>query len=125
MALLELGEQWFQHIRVLDVAVSDQQPRTFARFLPVEPDPALAFYERHRRSLPCPASVASAASDGGGREVRVIDCNECGETIKAASDEELARQLSEHMKSEHSDVEWDDEQASQSVSDQAYTATDS
>jgi predicted small metal-binding protein len=58
-------------------------------------------------------------------EVRVIDCNECGETIKAANDEELARQLSDHMKSEHSDVEWDDEQASEIVSQQAYTATDS
>lgn len=57
--------------------------------------------------------------------MRVIDCNECGETIKAANDEELARQLSEHMKSEHSDVEWNDEQGSETVSAQAYTATDS
>lgn len=57
--------------------------------------------------------------------MRVIDCNECGETIKAANDEELARRLSEHMKSEHSDVEWDDEQASEAISTQAYTATDS
>ena len=57
--------------------------------------------------------------------MRVIDCNECGETIKAANDEELARQFSEHMKSEHSDVEWDDEQAAETISNQAYTATDS
>jgi predicted small metal-binding protein len=57
--------------------------------------------------------------------VRVIDCNECGATIKAANDEELASELGKHMKSEHSDVEWDDEQASELVSKQAYEATDS
>jgi predicted small metal-binding protein len=57
--------------------------------------------------------------------LRVIDCNHCGETIKAANDEELARQFSEHMKSQHSDVEWDDGQASETISEQAYTATDS
>jgi predicted small metal-binding protein len=57
--------------------------------------------------------------------VRVIDCNVCGATIKAADDEELAGELSKRMKSEHSDVEWEDEQASQLVSSQAYDATDS
>jgi predicted small metal-binding protein len=61
----------------------------------------------------------------GGREVRVIDCNECGETLKAANDEELASELSKHMEAEHSDVEWDDEQASELISSQAYDATDS
>lgn len=72
-----------------------------------------------------PGGVACAPSDGGGREVRVIDCNECGETIRAANDEELARRFSEHMKSDHPDVEWDDEQAAETISEQAYTATDS
>jgi predicted small metal-binding protein len=57
--------------------------------------------------------------------MRVIDCNECGATIKAANDEELASELSKHMKSEHGDVEWDDERASELVADQAYDATDS
>jgi predicted small metal-binding protein len=57
--------------------------------------------------------------------MRVIDCNECGATIKAANDEELAEELSKHMKSEHPDVEWDDERASELVSAQAYDATDS
>jgi predicted small metal-binding protein len=57
--------------------------------------------------------------------MRVIDCNECGATISAASDEELAGRLSRHMKSDHADVEWDDEQASDLVADQAYDATDS
>jgi predicted small metal-binding protein len=57
--------------------------------------------------------------------VRVIDCNECGATVKAANDAELARELSEHMKSDHSDVGWDDEQTAELVSRQAYDATDS
>ena len=57
--------------------------------------------------------------------MRVIDCNECGATIKAANDEELAGELDAHMKSEHSDVEWDDEQAQELVESSAYDATDS
>jgi predicted small metal-binding protein len=57
--------------------------------------------------------------------VRVIDCNECGATISAANDEELAKELTSHMQSEHPDVEWDDERASELVSSQAYDATDS
>jgi predicted small metal-binding protein len=57
--------------------------------------------------------------------MRVIDCNECGETIEAANDEELARALDKHMKSEHSDLEWDDDQTSELVSNEAYDATDS
>jgi hypothetical protein len=57
--------------------------------------------------------------------MRVIDCNECGSTVTAANDDELAGELSRHMTSEHPDVEWDDEQAGELVSSQAYTATDS
>lgn len=57
--------------------------------------------------------------------MRVIDCNECGDTIKAANDEELARCLAGHMQSEHPEIEWDDEQTAELVSRQAYNATDS
>jgi predicted small metal-binding protein len=57
--------------------------------------------------------------------VPVIDCNECGATIKAANDNELARQLTQHMQSEHPGVEWDDDKASDLVTRQAYEATDS
>jgi predicted small metal-binding protein len=57
--------------------------------------------------------------------VRVFDCNECGATLKAANDNELAVQLTRHMREEHSDVEWDDDQASDLISRQAYSATDS
>jgi hypothetical protein len=57
--------------------------------------------------------------------VRVFDCNVCGATVKAANDEELARELDTHMRSEHPDVAWDGPQAAELVSAQAYTATDS
>jgi hypothetical protein len=57
--------------------------------------------------------------------MRVIDCNECGETLKAANDEELAAALSDHMSSEHSEVECSAEQATELVERRAYTATDS
>jgi predicted small metal-binding protein len=58
-------------------------------------------------------------------EMRVIDCNECGETLKAANDEELAESLSNHMSSEHSEVECNAEQATELVERRAYSATDS
>jgi hypothetical protein len=58
-------------------------------------------------------------------EVRVFDCNVCGATIMAANDEELARELDAHMRSEHPDVEWDGERTAELVSAQAYHATDS
>jgi len=57
--------------------------------------------------------------------MRVIDCNECGETLKAANDEELASVLSEHMSAEHSDVDCNDEEAAELVQRRAYSATDS
>ena len=57
--------------------------------------------------------------------MRVIDCNECGATIKAANDEELVSELDKHMASEHPDVEWEDESSEELVSAQAYDATDS
>jgi predicted small metal-binding protein len=57
--------------------------------------------------------------------MRVIDCNECGATIKAANDEELASELSDKMSSEHPEVEWDAEEAPELIEQQAYSATDS
>jgi predicted small metal-binding protein len=57
--------------------------------------------------------------------MRVIDCNECGATISAANDDELASELSNHMKSDHPDVDWEDERAPELVRGQAYSATDS
>jgi predicted small metal-binding protein len=55
--------------------------------------------------------------------VRVIDC-ECGTTIKAASDDELATEVREHMAEDHPGDEMSDEQLSELVADRAYDADD-
>lgn len=56
--------------------------------------------------------------------MRVIECNECGETVSAANDEELARNLGAHLREEH-DIEPDGEEISDLVHEEAYDATDS
>jgi predicted small metal-binding protein len=56
--------------------------------------------------------------------VQVIECNECGETLQAAENEELARILSQHLVAEH-DVEVDDEEVTELVESEAYEAMDS
>jgi predicted small metal-binding protein len=56
--------------------------------------------------------------------MRVIECNECGETVSAADDQELARRLAEHLQSEH-DIEPDAEELSDLVEEEAYEAMDS
>ena len=72
-------------------------------------------------------ALACSLSRGATRrpEVRVIDCNKCGETIQAANDEELVSRLGRHMNSDHPDVDWDDAQATAMVDAHAYDATDS
>jgi predicted small metal-binding protein len=55
--------------------------------------------------------------------MRVIECNECGETISAANDKELAAHLAAHLQSEH-DIDVDDADLAEMV-DEAYDATDS
>jgi predicted small metal-binding protein len=56
--------------------------------------------------------------------MRVIECNECGETISAANDEELTAHLSEHLRSEH-DLEPDADEVQDLIHEQAYDAMDS
>ncbi len=56
--------------------------------------------------------------------MRVIECNECGETISAANDDELARHLAEHMRDEH-DQQPDEGEVTDLVHETAYDATDS
>lgn len=56
--------------------------------------------------------------------MRVIECDECGDTITAASDTELAGRLKAHMRSEH-DTELDDDDAAELIDGEAYEATDS
>jgi predicted small metal-binding protein len=55
--------------------------------------------------------------------MRVIECNECGETVSAADDEELVSRLSEHLASEH-DIETEEDEVTDLVHEQAYDATD-
>jgi predicted small metal-binding protein len=56
--------------------------------------------------------------------MRVIECDECGETITAATDEELASRLGAHMRSEH-DNQLDGEELEELVAEEAYDAMDS
>ena len=56
--------------------------------------------------------------------MRVVECNICGETISAATDEELVSRVTEHLESEH-DEEPDSEEVEAMVEEQAYEATDS
>jgi len=56
--------------------------------------------------------------------MRVIECNECGEAISAADDDELARNLAAHLASEH-DLEPEDDEVADLVHEQAYDAMDS
>jgi predicted small metal-binding protein len=56
--------------------------------------------------------------------MRVIECNECGDTVSAANDEELASRLGEHLRSEH-DLEPEEDEVADLVHEQAYDATDS
>ena len=56
--------------------------------------------------------------------MRVVECNICGETISAATDEELVSRVTEHLESEH-DEEPDSEEVEAMVEEQAYDATDS
>lgn len=56
--------------------------------------------------------------------MRVIECDECGETITAATDAELVKRLGAHLRSEH-DMEPDNEELDELVDGEAYEATDS
>jgi predicted small metal-binding protein len=55
--------------------------------------------------------------------MRVIDCDECGETLKAANDDELRRNLVGHYAAEH-DEQLSGEDAEEIVDGEAYEATD-
>jgi predicted small metal-binding protein len=54
--------------------------------------------------------------------MRVIECNECGETLQAATDDELVKRLEDHLHAEH-DI--DDADAAELVAEDAYDAMDS
>jgi hypothetical protein len=56
--------------------------------------------------------------------MRVIDCD-CGQTLQAGNDEDLAALMRAHADEEHADLQLNDEQARQLVADRAYEAADS
>jgi predicted small metal-binding protein len=56
--------------------------------------------------------------------MRVIECDECGETLQAANDEELVRILGAHLESEH-EMEVDEDDLTELVEAEAYEAMDS
>jgi predicted small metal-binding protein len=55
--------------------------------------------------------------------MRVIDC-ECGTTLKAANDEDLASTVRDHVDEAHPDMDLSDEQIQEKVAEQAYDAED-
>ena len=57
--------------------------------------------------------------------MRVVECNICGETLSAASDDELVRRLRAHSESEHPAAKFDQSKADELISNEAYEASDS
>ena len=56
--------------------------------------------------------------------MRVIDCD-CGQTLAAANDDDLAHAIRDHVDQEHPDMDLDDEKVRELIARQAYDATDS
>jgi hypothetical protein len=56
--------------------------------------------------------------------MRVIDCD-CGQTLQAGNDEDLAAQMSTHAAEAHPELQLNEEQVRQLVADRAYEAADS
>jgi predicted small metal-binding protein len=55
--------------------------------------------------------------------MRVIDCD-CGQTLQAANDEDLASAVRDHVAEAHPDMELSDDQAQELVAERAYDAGD-
>jgi predicted small metal-binding protein len=56
--------------------------------------------------------------------MRVLDC-ECGRTLQAANDEDLAEAVRSHVAEDHPGMEMSDDQVRELVSAKAYDAHDS
>ena len=56
--------------------------------------------------------------------MRVVECDICGETISAASDDELVARMSDHLESEH-EQDPVEEEVRATIEEEAYEATDS
>ena len=56
--------------------------------------------------------------------MKVLDCD-CGKTLQAANDDDLATAVREHADESHPDMPLSEEQARELVADRAYEASDS
>ena len=56
--------------------------------------------------------------------MRVIDCD-CGQTVQAGNDDDLAAQVLDHAEESHPDMGLTEAQARQLVAERAYEASDS
>lgn len=57
--------------------------------------------------------------------MRVVECNICGETLSAATDEELLQRSRGHYDAEHPSSNFDEAQAREMIAREAYDASDS
>jgi hypothetical protein len=55
---------------------------------------------------------------------RVIECNVCGEPLAAATDDELLGQMQRHYAREHPDASLDEQEARETIDEEAYDAAD-
>ena len=55
--------------------------------------------------------------------MRVIDC-QCGTTLQAANDEDLAKAVRDHVDESHPDMDLSDDQVQEMVAEEAYDAED-
>jgi len=56
--------------------------------------------------------------------MRVIDCD-CGQTLQAANDDDLAQSVRQHVDEAHPDMGLNEEQVRELVASKAYEASDS
>jgi predicted small metal-binding protein len=56
--------------------------------------------------------------------MRVLDCD-CGQTLQAGNDDDLAKEVRAHVDREHPDTELTEEQVRELVTAKAYEASDS
>ncbi len=54
-----------------------------------------------------------------------MECNVCGETLSAATDEELERRLRSHSEAEHPTATYDEARTRELIAREAYDASDS
>ena len=56
--------------------------------------------------------------------MRVIDC-QCGTTLQAANDEDLAKAVRDHVDESHPEMDLSDDEVQEMVAENAYEAGDS